>query len=145
MGYLLCGLVFWSAAITSVVGCSYTSISFLRSGQDARSRSLLISGFIALSLIVTLGLNALGWRPTPLLVAAGTLNGVLLPVMPTAFELVAPEEQERDQAEPRAQQHQQQPGHARRRLAVAGDDAQRHDADGDRAGDVGEREQRHDQ
>src|SRR5262249_13666338 len=29
-GYLFFGAVLWSAAITSVVGCSYTSLSFLR-------------------------------------------------------------------------------------------------------------------
>ena len=41
----------------------------------------LIVGFIAASLAVTLGLSALGGRATPLLIAAGTINGVLLPVI----------------------------------------------------------------
>lgn len=80
-GYVLSGLVFWSAAITSVVGCSYTSISFVRPAQVGRGQSWLIAGFIAASLAVTLGLNAVGWQPTPLLIAAGTLNGILLPVV----------------------------------------------------------------
>jgi Mn2+/Fe2+ NRAMP family transporter len=79
-GYVLSGLVFWSAAITSVVGCSYTSISFVQA-EGGRSRRALITGFIAASLAVTLGLHALGLRPTPLLVAAGTVNGMLLPVV----------------------------------------------------------------
>jgi Mn2+/Fe2+ NRAMP family transporter len=81
VGFVLSGLVFWSAAITSVVGCSYTSISFVRRGAHERTQSWLIVGFIVLSLAVTLSLKSLGWRPTPLLIAAGTLNGVLIPVV----------------------------------------------------------------
>lgn len=30
LGYKIFGLVMWSAAITSVVGCAYTSVSFIR-------------------------------------------------------------------------------------------------------------------
>lgn len=80
-GHRVSGLVFWSAAITSVVGCSYTSISFLfRSQQGSasnRNRQLLTVAFIGLTLIVFLAIRV---PPTPLLVAAGTLNGALLPV-----------------------------------------------------------------
>jgi Mn2+/Fe2+ NRAMP family transporter len=41
----------------------------------------MIVGFIALSLIVALLLKFIGWPPTPLLIAAGTLNGMLMPVV----------------------------------------------------------------
>ena len=44
-------------------------------------RSGLIIGFIVASWAVALGLRFAGWQPTPLLVAAGTINGVLLPVV----------------------------------------------------------------
>lgn len=80
-GYVLSGLVFWAAAITSVVGCSYTSIPFVVAEGNARLRSWLIAGFVTASWLVMLGLNGLGWQPTPLLIGAGTINGVLLPVI----------------------------------------------------------------
>jgi Mn2+/Fe2+ NRAMP family transporter len=75
---VLSGLVFWSAAITSVVGCSYTSVSFV--APEGKGRWLVV-GFVAVSWAVTLGLRAAGWQPTPLLIAAGTVNGVALPIL----------------------------------------------------------------
>ncbi|NLG87325.1 MAG: divalent metal cation transporter [Firmicutes bacterium] len=78
LGYKFFGVVLWSAGITSVVGASYTSVSFLRTlfstiGQNV---SKWIIGFIAAStiLFVTVG------RPVTLLVLAGSLNGLILPV-----------------------------------------------------------------
>lgn len=80
VGHVLSGLVFWSAAITSVVGCSYTSMTFIPAlrAQTRRSRGTIV--FILLSAGVTVGLNYLGWKPTPLLILAGTVNGILMPV-----------------------------------------------------------------
>lgn len=80
-GFVLSGLVFWSAAITSVVGCSYTSVTFLPGVATSARRSGWIVGFIVVSLLATLGLRLVDWQPTPLLVAAGTLNGILLPLL----------------------------------------------------------------
>ncbi len=80
-GYVLSGLVFWSAAITSVVGCSYTSISFLHQGENPRHKGYWIVAFITLSLLVTLGLFWQGIEAKPLLIAAGMINGVLMPVV----------------------------------------------------------------
>jgi Mn2+/Fe2+ NRAMP family transporter len=77
----LSGLVFWCAAITSVIGCSYTSITFLPHDWGERARRWLTAGFIVLSLLTTLLFQQIGWKPTPLLIAAGTVNGVLLPVV----------------------------------------------------------------
>jgi Mn2+/Fe2+ NRAMP family transporter len=77
-GYRLFGLVLWSAAITSVVGCTYTSLSFLASQWprlEAR-RAAAVSGFVALSLALFLWLG----RPVRLLILAGALNGLILPV-----------------------------------------------------------------
>ncbi len=76
-GYRLFGVVLWSAAITSVVGCSYTSLSFL-SGLAAVRRwpAVSVGTFIVVSLAVFLALG----RPVRLLIAAGALNGLILPV-----------------------------------------------------------------
>jgi len=81
IGFVLSALVFSSAAITSVVGCSYTSISFIRRKASERAQSLMIVGFIILTLAVTILLKFAGWQPTPLLIAAGTLNGALMPMI----------------------------------------------------------------
>jgi Mn2+/Fe2+ NRAMP family transporter len=63
-----------------VVGCSYTAVSFaVGSGRQTPRR--LIVGFMILSLIVTLALKWLGVQPTRLLIAAGTINGILMPVI----------------------------------------------------------------
>jgi len=78
LGYKFFGVVLWSAAITSVVGASYTSVSFLRTLFDTIERNVpkWIMGFIAAStlLFVTVG------RPVTLLVLAGSLNGLILPL-----------------------------------------------------------------
>lgn len=87
-GYRLSGLVFWCAAITSVVGCSYTSMTFLertnRLGEGTRRvKAWPAIFFIVLTLAAYLGISGvfgLQNSPTALLVAAGTLNGILLPI-----------------------------------------------------------------
>ena len=76
-GYRVFGVVLWSAAITSVVGCSYTSLSFVRTlwaplRQNLRSALAL---FIGAALVIDLFLG----RPVRLLVLAGGLNGLILP------------------------------------------------------------------
>jgi Mn2+/Fe2+ NRAMP family transporter len=75
-GYLFFGVVLWCAAITSVVGCSYTSLTFLRRfGPRASGHGALLA-FIA----VSLGIYVLVGRPVSLLILAGGLNGLILPV-----------------------------------------------------------------
>jgi Mn2+/Fe2+ NRAMP family transporter len=78
IGYKFFGVVMWSAAITSVVGCAYTSVSFLRSIHPIieKYQRHFISGFIVFS---TLGFLALG-NPVKLLIAAGAINGFILPI-----------------------------------------------------------------
>jgi len=79
IGLRLFGLILWAAALTSVIGASYTSVSFvisLRPGLERR-RSLLVVGFIAVSTLVFL---AAGAAPVPLLVFAGAFNGLILPI-----------------------------------------------------------------
>jgi Mn2+/Fe2+ NRAMP family transporter len=76
-GERLFGVVLWSAALSSVVGCTYTSLSFLQDAwpRIARTRGLAVVLFTALSLALFLWLG----RPVRLLVLAGALNGLVLP------------------------------------------------------------------
>jgi hypothetical protein len=73
------GLILWAAAITSVIGASYTSVSFLvgTSERFARRRNLLVVAFVGLSATVFLTAGA---APVPLLVFAGAFNGLILPL-----------------------------------------------------------------
>jgi Mn2+/Fe2+ NRAMP family transporter len=78
MGFKVFGVVMWSAAITSVVGSAYTSVSFLRGllpRADERWSRLVI-GFIVVStaVFVTVG------RPVKVLILVGALNGLILPL-----------------------------------------------------------------
>ncbi len=66
------------AAVTSIIGCAYTSVSFLKtfSKTIANNEKWFIVGFIALSTVVM----ALIGQPATLLVLAGALNGLILPI-----------------------------------------------------------------
>lgn len=77
-GYMIFGIVMWSAAITSVVGSAYTSISFLKSFHpwiEKHEKHLLIAFvLIALAIFLTVG------KPVKTLVVVGALNGFILPL-----------------------------------------------------------------
>ncbi len=79
VGVRVFGIILWAASITSVIGASYTSVSFLAgfSRRLEERRNLLTVGFIIFSTVVYL---ALGKAPVTLLVLAGALNGLILPV-----------------------------------------------------------------
>lgn len=85
-GYRFFGFVMWCAAITSVVGASYTSVSFFKTLHPAIAKSsrLITSLFIISSAIVFICIA----RPTLLLVLAGAVNGLILPIA-LAMMLVA--------------------------------------------------------
>jgi Mn2+/Fe2+ NRAMP family transporter len=79
VGLHVFGIVLWAASITSVIGASYPSVTFVTSRERTgeRTRSVLGSSFI----VLTAGVNLLsGTAPVTLLVFAGAFNGVLLPV-----------------------------------------------------------------
>lgn len=78
IGYRFFGVVMWSAAITSVVGASYTSVSFLKTFHPSieQNQRWIISFFIVLSTLLFIWIG----KPIQLLIAAGALNGVILPV-----------------------------------------------------------------
>lgn len=78
VGYKLFGIVMWAAAITSVVGAAYTSVSFFKTfhtSLESRSNYLVIA-FIVFSSAVFLAFG----RPVTVLIWAGTINGFILPV-----------------------------------------------------------------
>lgn len=78
IGYKFFGIVMWIAAITSVVGCAYTSVSFLRGLHPFIDKHLraMIAVFIIIS---TIAFVLLG-NPVKLLIAAGAINGLILPL-----------------------------------------------------------------
>jgi Mn2+/Fe2+ NRAMP family transporter len=77
-GYRIFGLVMWAAAITSVVGSAYTSVSFLRTLHDALERNwrAITIAFVVVSTIVFLVVG----RPVKVLVAVGAVNALILPL-----------------------------------------------------------------
>ena len=78
IGYRFFGLVLLSAAITSIVGAAYTSVSFLKTFNKniEKHEKWVIIGFIVISTIIM----AIAGNPTTLLILAGSLNGLILPV-----------------------------------------------------------------
>ena len=78
IGLRIFGLVLWSAAISSVIGASYTSVSFIKTFHPslAKYERHLISAFIILTTCVFVIVG----RPRDLLVLAGAVNGLILPV-----------------------------------------------------------------
>lgn len=78
IGLRFFGVVLWAAGLTSVIGASYTSISFVTTQKtSARVRSLLTVGFILVCAVAYLALNQ---APQTLLIFAGAFNGLILPI-----------------------------------------------------------------
>jgi Mn2+/Fe2+ NRAMP family transporter len=78
IGYKLFGIVIWSAGTTSVIGCAYTSVSFLKSFSakiDAYYSKIII-GFIIFSTLVFILIG----QPVKVLIIVGTINGFILPL-----------------------------------------------------------------
>lgn len=77
VGYRVFGVVLWAAAITSVVGSAWTSVSFLRSLHRwvDQHQTGTIAAFIVASTAVFVAIG----QPVRLLVAVGALNGLILP------------------------------------------------------------------
>jgi len=78
LGYKFFGVVLWIAAITSVVGASFTSVSFWKTLHPVvfKNEKIIISLFIIASTIVFVIFP----RPKTLLVFAGAANGIILPI-----------------------------------------------------------------
>ncbi|ACQ93464.1 conserved hypothetical protein [Tolumonas auensis DSM 9187] len=78
VGYKIFGIVMWGAALTSVIGAAYTSVSFMRSFSPfiERNQKWIIIGFIIFSTLVF----ALVGKPVKILVLVGAVNGLILPL-----------------------------------------------------------------
>ncbi|KRT35020.1 NRAMP family divalent metal transporter [Acetomicrobium hydrogeniformans] len=87
IGYRIFGVVLWAAGITSVVGASFTSISFLQTlfkGIQKNNRWWII-GFIVTSTVVLITVG----QPVTLLIFAGSVNGLILPLALLSVMLAA--------------------------------------------------------
>ena len=78
IGYKMFGLVIFFAATTSIIGAAYTSVSFLKTLHPfiMENEKWFVIGFIAVSTVV---MTLLG-QPATLLVLAGAVNGLILPL-----------------------------------------------------------------
>jgi Mn2+/Fe2+ NRAMP family transporter len=78
IGYKIFGIVMWAAAVTSVVGAAYTSVSFIRTFSKTieKYEKWFIVAFIAISTLVFVLIG----RPVKILVLVGSLNGLILPL-----------------------------------------------------------------
>ncbi len=87
VGIKIFGLVLWSAAITSVVGSAFTSVTFAKLLHPSVTKyfRLIIIVFILFSTVVFL----LVGQPVKVLVMAGAVNGLILPFALTIILLAA--------------------------------------------------------
>ena len=78
IGYRFAGLVLLCAAVTTIVGAAYTSVSFLKTFHPAiaKNENWITIGFIVVSTLIMLFLG----NPATLLVLAGAVNGLILPI-----------------------------------------------------------------
>ncbi|HQU86123.1 MAG TPA: divalent metal cation transporter, partial [Pyrinomonadaceae bacterium] len=77
IGYKIFGVVIWAAAITSVIGAAYTSVSFLKTfhAKLESNTNIVTIIFIVFSTLIFILFS----NPAKLLVWAGTINGFILP------------------------------------------------------------------
>ncbi|MFC3884623.1 NRAMP family divalent metal transporter [Bacillus songklensis] len=78
IGYKLFGIVMFAAAITSVIGAAYTSVSFIRTFHPKieQYENWIIIAFIIISTLVLVTIG----QPVKVLVLVGALNGLILPI-----------------------------------------------------------------
>lgn len=78
IGYRIFGVIMWAAAITSVVGAAYTSVSFIRSFHPKIEK--YHNWVIILFIIVSTVTFAFIGRPVNVLILVGALNALILPL-----------------------------------------------------------------
>jgi len=89
VGLRLFGIIFWAAAITSVIGAAYTSVSFItvfKHDVSEHTRNMATVLFIAVSLVSYLLMTT---PPAAMLVFVGGLNGLILPIGLSIFLFAA--------------------------------------------------------
>ncbi|KFL44069.1 membrane protein [Lysinibacillus sp. BF-4] len=77
-GYRMFGIIMWAAAITSIIGAAYTSVSFIRSFSPIIEKyyNWVIIAFI----VVSTATFALVGKPVMILILVGALNALILPL-----------------------------------------------------------------
>lgn len=78
IGSRIFGVIMWAAAITSVIGAAYTSVSFIKTFHKnlVKYENYIIIAFIAVSTLIFLLIG----KPVNVLIIAGALNGMILPI-----------------------------------------------------------------
>ncbi|MBX0359262.1 NRAMP family divalent metal transporter [Halobacillus sp. Nhm2S1] len=78
VGYKIFGVIMWAAAVTSVVGAAYTSVSFIRTFNKTinKHHKWFIVAFIVISTTVFVSVG----EPVKVLILVGSLNGLILPI-----------------------------------------------------------------
>jgi Mn2+/Fe2+ NRAMP family transporter len=86
-GYRLFGLVMFAAAVTSIIGSAYTSVSFIKSFHPliTKHQNRITILFIAISMVIFILIG----KPVTLLIIAGALNGIILPISLTVMLIAA--------------------------------------------------------
>ena len=78
IGYKIFGLVLWSAAITSVIGSAFTSVTFAKILHPAVTKNF--RQIIILFIIFSASIFLITGQPVKVLIMAGAVNGLILPV-----------------------------------------------------------------
>ncbi len=78
IGIRIFGVIMWAAAVTSVVGAAYTSVSFIKTFSPVieKHSNWFIIGFIIISSSTFLFIG----KPVKVLILAGALNALILPL-----------------------------------------------------------------
>ncbi|PFP24782.1 hypothetical protein COJ96_22355 [Bacillus sp. AFS073361] len=78
VGYRMFGVIMWAAAVTSVVGAAYTSVSFIRTFHPAieKNQNWVIIAFI----VISTATFAVVGKPVTILLIVGALNALILPI-----------------------------------------------------------------
>lgn len=78
IGRNIFGIVLFTAAMSSVIGSAYTSATFLKTLHKSvyNKTNIIVISFIVVSTLVFLFLG----KPVTLLIVAGALNGLILPI-----------------------------------------------------------------
>lgn len=78
IGRNIFGIVLFAAAMSSVIGSAYTSATFLKTLHKSvnNKTNIIVITFIVVSTLVFLFLG----KPVTLLIVAGALNGLILPI-----------------------------------------------------------------
>lgn len=88
LGLRFFGVVLWAAALSSIIGASYTSATFLTSRAEDKKKlqNIITIVFIIISCAAYIALNT---APATLMVFAGAFNGLVLPIGFTMILYVA--------------------------------------------------------